>query len=205
MSKPKFVSFTRHIWNNDQGNYDLIRNKATSFYWDYVRDNDTNIYANNINTNVTYIAKECISNRCIKVKPSKPPWINLNIKLHVRKQKRANRKAKRTNSESDRKKIKSLRNEVVQNIRESKKSFYDKNAAKLTSQTLPSKDLWSTLKTFIAPNYKTSIPPLEFNDNNYIEENDKANVLNGFFQSHTILNEQNAIIPVLPAATVNDR
>ena len=26
-SKPKFVSFTRHIWNYDQGNYDLLRNR----------------------------------------------------------------------------------------------------------------------------------------------------------------------------------
>ena len=76
-SKPKFVSFTRHIWNYDQGNYDLLRNKATSFDWDYVRDNDTNIYANNINTTLTSIAKECIPNRCINVKPSEPPWINL--------------------------------------------------------------------------------------------------------------------------------
>ena len=56
-SKPKFVSFTRHIWNYDQGNYDLLRNKATSFDWDYVRDNDTNIYANNINTTLISIAK----------------------------------------------------------------------------------------------------------------------------------------------------
>ena len=52
-SKPKFVSFTRHIWNYDQGNYDLLRNKATSFDWDFVRDNDTNIYANNISVVVT--------------------------------------------------------------------------------------------------------------------------------------------------------
>ena len=35
-----------------------------------------------------------------------------------------------------------------------------------------------------------------------MDENDKANVLNSFFQSHTNLNEQNAVIPDLPAATV---
>ena len=100
-SKPKFVSFTRHIWNYDQGNYDLLRYKATSFDWDYDRDNDTNIYANNINNTVTSIAKECIPNRCINVKPSEPPWINLTIKRHIRKRNRVYRKAKRTNSELD--------------------------------------------------------------------------------------------------------
>ena len=35
-----------------------------------------------------------------------------------------------------------------------------------------------------------------------MDENDKANILNSFFQSHTNLNEQNAVIPDLPAATV---
>ena len=100
-SKPKFVSLTREIWNYDKGNYDLLRNKATSFDWNYVRDNDTNIYAININTTLTSIAKECIPNQFINVKPSGPPWINLTIKRHIRKRKRAYRKAKRTNSKSD--------------------------------------------------------------------------------------------------------
>ena len=158
---------------------------------------------NNINTTVISLAKECIPNRCIKIKPSEPPWINSTIKRNIRKRKRAYKKVKRTNSESDWKKFKSLRNKVVQNIRDSKKSFYDKIAAKLTSETLSSKDWWSTPKSFISPNYKTAIPPLEVNDDIYTEETDKANILNIFFQSHTILNEQNAIIPNLPPATVN--
>ena len=155
-----------------------------------------------MNTTVTAIAKECIPNRCIKIKPSEPPWITTDIKRNIRKRKRAYKKVKRTNSESDWKKFKTLRNKVVQNIRDSKKLFYDKISTKLTSENLSSKDWWTTLKTFIAPNSRTSIPPLEFNDTIYTEDNDKANVLNSFFQSHTILNEQNAIIPTLPAATV---
>ena len=142
-------------------------------------------------------------NRYIKIKPSEPPWINSTIKRNIRKRKRAYKKVKRTNSETDWKKFKSLRNKVVQNIRDSKKLFYDKIAAKLTSEKLSSKDWWSTLKSFIAPNYKTAIPPLEVNDDIYTEETDKANVLNNFFQSHTILNEQNAVIPNLPPAAVN--
>ena len=201
-SKPKFVSFTRHIWHYDRGNYDLMRNKTASFDWDSIKNNDINIYANNMNTTVTAIAKECIPNRCIKIKPAEPPWITTDVKRNIRKRKRAYKKVKRTKSESDWKKFKTLRNKVVQNIRDSKKLFYDKISAKLTSENLSSKDWWTTLKTFIAPNSKTSIPPLEFNDTIYTEDNDKANVLNSFFQSHTILNEQNAIIPTLPAATV---
>ena len=95
-----------------------------------------------------------------------------------------------------------LRNKFVQSIRDSKKLLHDKIAAKLTSQTLSLEDWWSTLKTFITPNYKTAIPPLKLNNEIYMDKNDKANVLNNFFQSHTNLNKQNAVIPDLPAATV---
>ena len=79
-SKPKFVSFTRHVWHYDRGNYDLMRNKTASFDWDSIKNNDINIYANNMNTTVTAIAKECIPNRCINIKPTEPPWITTDIK-----------------------------------------------------------------------------------------------------------------------------
>ena len=124
--KPKFVSFSRHNWNYDQGNCELLRNKSTSLNWDSVKDNDTNSYANKINTTITSIAKECIPNRCIKVKPSEPPWINSTIKRNIRKRKRAYRKVKRTKLVSDWNNLKKIRNIVVQNIRNSKKYFTTK-------------------------------------------------------------------------------
>ena len=83
-------------------------------------------------------------------------------------------------------------------IRGSKQSHNDKIADKLLSTTLSVKDWWSTLKTFIIPITKSSIPPLEFNINIYTAECDKANILDMFFQSQTVLNEQNATLPDLP-------
>ena len=55
---------------------------------------------------------------------------------------------------------------------------------------------------FIAPNSKSSIPPLEINGNIITDERDKSNVLNNFFQSQTLLNDQDAILPDLPPSTV---
>ena len=51
------------------------------------------------------------------------------------------------------------------------------------------------LKYFIAPNSKSSIPPLETNGQIYAEECEKANKLNNFFKDQTLLNERNAEIP----------
>ena len=83
-------------------------------------------------------------------------------------------------------------------IRDSKQLHYDKIVEKLRSNTLSTKDWWSTLKTFIIPCTKSSIPPLEFNNDIYTDESDKANILNTFFHSQTVLNEMNAALPNLP-------
>ena len=65
----------------------------------------------------------------------------------------------------------------------------------LRSETLSAKDWWSSLKTVIYPNSKTSVPALESNGIIYTNDRNTANALNNFFQSQTILDEQNAILP----------
>ena len=194
-SKPKQKTFTRHIWSYDNGNYNLLRNTAATLNWAAFHDDDIDVYANNINTAITKIANECIPNRYVRVYPSEPPWITSFLKSQIRKRKRAYRKAKRTNSLSHWSSFKRLRNKVVSMIRDSKKLYYDKVADKLKAETLTAKDWWSTLKTVISPNSKSSIPALESNDIIYTNDRDKANVLNNFFQSQTILDEQNAVLP----------
>ena len=54
------------------------------------------------------------------------------------------------------------------------------------------------MKTIIAPNSKSTIPPLIYYDNIYSDERDKANILNDYFQSQTLLDDQNAVLPELP-------
>ena len=120
------------------------------------------------------------------------------LKRQIRKRKQAYKRAKVTNLESHWKSFKKIRNKVTKLIRDSKQSHYDNIANKLKSTTLSSKDWWSTLKSFIIPITNSSVPPLEVNNSIYTDECDKANILNSFFQSQTVLNEQNAILPDLP-------
>ena len=74
-SKPKFKTFLRHVWYYDRGNFNLLRDKASTFDWESLQDNDINVYADNINTAINSTASECIPNKQIKVKPSDPPWL----------------------------------------------------------------------------------------------------------------------------------
>ena len=56
------------------------------------------------------------------------------------------------------------------------------------------------------PNSKSSVSPLEFTNNIYTDEIDKASILNNFFQSkQTFLDDRNAVLPDLPPATVDSQ
>lgn len=201
--KPKFKSFQRHIWDYTKGNYDLLRNKAQQIDWNSLQDQDIDIYSNKMKNSIMGIAKESIPNKNITIHPSDPPWITSLIKRHIRKRKRAYRIAKNTGQASDWTKFKKLRNKVVSMIRNSKKTFYNKIAQKLKSGNISNKSWWTTLKTFISPNSRSSIPTLQFNNDTYSDDYDKANILNNYFQTQTILDDKDAILPNLSLPVLN--
>ena len=159
--------------------------------------NDIDVYANNISNRVITLAAECIPNKIVRIKTSEPSWITPIVKTKIRKRKHAYKKAKRTNSNLDLLKFKTLRNKTTQAIRDAKQMLYDNKAAKLTSKSLSSKDYWPTLKSFITTTNKTYIPPIEHNDIIYSSEHDKANILNSFFESQSLLNDQDAHLPAI--------
>ena len=173
-SKPKHKSFVRHIWSFEQGDYNLLREKALLTNWDNLYDADINKYAQNISNHIIMVAKECIPNRKTRIKPDEPAWINSEIRRLIKKRKRAFRKAKRTNLSGHWVKFKQLRNGVINLIRDSKQSHKDEIANTLRSGTLSSRDSWRTLKSVIAPNSKNFIPRLEKDGMLIVDDADKT-------------------------------
>ena len=82
-------------------------------------------------------------------------------------------------------------------LRDSETSFNEKLAEKLKSESLTTKDWWSTLKHFILRTLRQLFRPLNMTIANYIytDEHDKANILNNFFRNQTILDETDATLP----------
>ena len=203
-SKPKAKSYTRQIWDYEQGDFQLLRTKAAETDWDSLRNDNLDTYASNISNRITSIAKQCIPNKVVTIKPSDPPWLTTKIKQFIRKRKRAYKKAKQTNSPNHWVKFKRIRNKVTSMIRELKQNQTDKIANKLKSDSLSSRNWWTILKSFISPTSKQALPPLELNGNIYTEQQEKANLLNTFFCEQTILNDQNAVLPnVTPYAVMS--
>ena len=93
-SKPKSKAFVRHIWSYENGNYELLREKASAFDWQFLEndDLDIDIYANNINSCILSLAAECIPNKHVRIKPLDPHWLTATIKCNIRKRKRAYKK-----------------------------------------------------------------------------------------------------------------
>ena len=194
-TKASRKSFTRRIWSFDRGDYDLLRNKVADTDWDSLSDPDVNIHASNITNHLNALTAECIPNKTVRIRPSDPPWITTAIRKLIRKRKRAYQKAKQINTPRLWNNFKKKRNKVIESIRQSKQQFLDQLSGKLKSKPLSSKDWWSTLKTFISPTSKSSVPTLEKDGHIYSDDTDKANLLNNFFRDQTVLDDSHANVP----------
>ena len=119
--------------------------------WHALENDDLSICATNLKSTIVSLAKECIPNISISIGTSDPPWITTHLKRQKRKRKRLYRKAKWTNLERHWTKFRLLLNVTNTIIRISKQQFYDTIPDELKSESLSSKDWWSTIKTLISP------------------------------------------------------
>ena len=82
--KPKCLSFKRRIWKYDDGNYEMLRQKASATNWNDFQNNDIDTYCENLIEHLQSITEMCIPNKVITIRPSDPPWITTSIKRHIR-------------------------------------------------------------------------------------------------------------------------
>ena len=115
----------------------------------------------------------------------------------MRKRKRLYDKCKKFKSIIDFNNYKNIRNQVTCEIRKSKKAKITNLAEKLENPNIGQKDWWNTLKRFIKPGQKSTIPPPNVDDAVYSDGVDKANKLNDFLTEQTVLDESNTSLPAL--------
>ena len=92
---------------------------------------------------------------------------------------------------------KNIQNQVTCEIRKSRKAEINNLAEKLENPNIGPKDWWNTLKRFIKPDQKSTIPQPNVDDVVYSDGVDKANKLNDFFTEQTVLDESNTSLPPL--------
>lgn len=130
-AKPKSKVFEREIWIYNNGYYAILREKNTLVDWDTLKDDNVDQYAENFQTTIFSLSKECIPFKKIKIRPSDPPWLTSILKRKIRKLKRAYKKAKRIDQECLWAYFKKLRNEVTYLIKNWKQSCFWLNRRKI--------------------------------------------------------------------------
>ncbi|XP_053394930.1 uncharacterized protein LOC128555668 [Mercenaria mercenaria] len=200
-SKPYPKKYKRNIWKFDQGDYDNLRREAASINWDSLADDDINAYVENITVTILSISKKHVPNTIATIRQSDPAWMYNDVRKHVGKRKRAYDRAKRTQNERHWNIYKQIRKKTTQLLRNAKTQLSVKLSNKLKTENLKISDHWKILKQFISPSKNTSVPLLNDNGTLVTEDTDKANLLNNFFQSQTLLDDNNKTLPHMQTNT----
>ena len=197
-TRPITRSFKRRVWYFKLADYEKYRLELS----------ERNIYektqlTSNIDQNIKDIteaimqaADKSIPNKIVTIKPSDHPWITCHIKNMIRKRKRTFRQFKKTNINHYWLKYKTIPNNVVKEIRQSKQQYFDKLDQLLSSENIDPKLFWKTSKQLLNLNKASgSIQTLKLNSN--IAENDKqkAELLNHYFTSQTMVDDANKELP----------
>ena len=91
-TKPHSKTFTREVWLYEQGDFDTLRQRVADFDWDSIKREDVNQYATNFTNILINLAKECIPNKKVRVRPQDLPWINGLVRKLMRKRNRLYKK-----------------------------------------------------------------------------------------------------------------
>ncbi|MEW8547189.1 MAG: endonuclease/exonuclease/phosphatase family protein, partial [Candidatus Thiodiazotropha sp.] len=194
--------YTRKIYLYDRGNYQSISDELSETDWNKIKNNDIDIYANNLTEHILDLADKHIPNKTIKIRKSDPSWLTNNIKRLIRKKKRLYDKYKKTNNMTDFENYKHIRNQVTNEIRKSKSAELENLSEKLKDTNIRPNSWWKTLKYFIKPDQNSTIPPLNRDGVIYCNDSEKSNILNAYFVEQTIIEEDNATLPpTLPLPT----
>ena len=195
--KPRFKNIKRTVWKYDQGNYNELRASFTHFDWSSTHDSNINTYAAKIADVITDNASKFVPWKTVNINPQEPPWMNCAIKKQIRRRKRLYRKAKLSNNINHWSKFKSVRNNVISLIRQSKSNYYEHLSLKLKSGSLSPRDWWRTLKSMMSSQSSTSIPPLFDISKDLLitDEHEKANTLNNYFANQSCIDDSFSTLP----------
>ena len=123
-----------------------------------------------------------------KIKP-KNPYVTPEIETAIKAKRFALRKMRKDTTAETQEKFMQLRNRVTHLLRKSERAHATKlfRQARLQPSETASKSFWQHMKDVQGKSKQTVIPKLISKDNTATTDLEKAEVLNGFFSSQTIL------------------
>ncbi|MCG8046087.1 MAG: reverse transcriptase family protein, partial [Candidatus Thiodiazotropha taylori] len=195
--RPKVNSYKRKNWNYNKADFAKYRQILNEHdLVTQIREHDLETGVQIITDAIFDAAEKSIPNKIVTIRPNDHPWITCHIKSLIRKRRRIYNKFKKTNNQYFWNRFKTIRNTVINLTRKSKQDYFNKLETMLTDATLNSKLFWKTSKQILGLKKSTQIiPTLNFN-NEYAETDlQKANMLNEYFSSISVVDDHNTLLP----------
>lgn len=195
--RPSLRTYKRKIWYYARADFDQYREiLGTHDLEMQIRNKDIDTGVEILKEAIFDAAHKSIPNKIITVRPNDHPWITCHIKNIIRKRKRAYRKFKRNSNNYLWNRYKILRNTVTKEIRKSKQEYFDKLETLINNENSSSKLFWKTSKQILKlEKSSNNVPTLALN-NEYAETDlQKANMLNKYFVSQSVVSDENKTLP----------
>ena len=204
--RPKVNTYKRKIWNYQRADFEKYRQLLREHdLTNKIRNKELDSSVQIVADAIFDAAEKSIPNKLVNIRPSDYPWITCHIKSLIRKRRRIYNKFKKTKNLRFWDQFKVVRNNVTNLVRKSKQNYFDKLEKMFSNENLNSKLFWKTSKQLLGLD-KTSqtIPSLSIN-NEYAETDlQKAQMLNNYFSSQSVVDDKDKSLPP-PKTVLHDR
>ena len=156
--------------------------------------------ANTFSAQIMKAAKLSMPVKTVKIKANSPPWLNDEILLLRDKKQRIHTIAKRKDTPEHWRHFREVRNQLTDEIRKRKKNYLSELDDRISKKgNFGTKDFWKLVNSFIkkTSTNKNEIPPLEYEDKIIYENHEKANCFNRYFQSQSIITNEEEPLPLV--------
>ena len=181
--KRKMKAYKRTMWDFNSADFDLFRSEINTANWEICfAQNDIDKATANFTSKLLSIAKYCIPNKTVCVRPNDKPWYNNHLRRLCRKRRRLHKIAKHLNTPNSWAAFRKCRNQYFNEVKEAKLDYENNKYSSLAKECTSSKKYWSIMRKLLKSNdgYET-IPPIETDTEIITDDLDKANAFNDFF------------------------
>ena len=157
-----------------------------------------------LTTTLLEIVRQHITINKVKLRPHDKPWYNNNLRQLKKKTLRLRKHAQHVKTEDAWIKYRQSRNKLNSLIRQTKREYPSKLGEKLKQDMDNPKMWWKTVNALMKGSNTQSLPPMKNQESDAVltDSEDKANLLNDYFTSQTVLpNEKGIPTPLVPGKT----
>ena len=197
-----YPNYTQTIWDYDTAKYDLLNEAIRNDI--YVDDNiEINRTTIDFTNSLIKLIKTHVPHKEITIRCKDKPWFTKSIKIKYKQCIKLHKLKNMTQNPIHIEQYRQKRIEAKTAFREARKSYYNNLSSKLLDPLTTSKIFWKLVRSVFSNNNKqNNIPTLIDNNITYTNNQDKAELLNNYFVSQTILPSTN--IPLPPFYYITD-